>query len=253
MVKGFPAAALRGLVSTYSGFREEAPAPVRRREGPGIHAIVLVSIGETWSIDGTRVESFAAGLHVRQVTTEHRGRSFGVQVDLTPPAAHVLFGEPMHELAGRVVPLEDVLGEPLAEHLYECDDWPSRFEFLDEVLARRFASSRPPSPTVVWAWQRLVRSGGRVRIGSLVDELGWSRKRIAARFREEIGLTPKAAARRIRFESARASAERMVRPDWARIALDCGYYDQSHLISDFRAVTGRTPATFFQDIEAGSL
>jgi transcriptional regulator GlxA family with amidase domain len=56
----------------------------------------------------------------------------------------------------------------------------------------------------------------------------------------------------IRFDHARALAERSQRPDWARIAFDCGYYDQSHLINDFRSVTGRTPVTFFQDGDAAA-
>jgi AraC-like DNA-binding protein len=54
----------------------------------------------------------------------------------------------------------------------------------------------------------------------------------------------------MRFERARTLAEAAERPDWARIAVDAGYYDQSHLINDFRRVTGRTPVTFFQDSTA---
>jgi AraC-like DNA-binding protein len=120
------------------------------------------------------------------------------------------------------------------------------------VLARRLGDAPAPSSEISWAWHTLVRTGGRVRVAALAIELGWSRKRIAARFREEVGLAPKAAARLIRFERARESAERAERRDWARIALECGYYDQSHLINDFRAATGRSPETFFQDGQAGA-
>jgi AraC-like DNA-binding protein len=248
MVRAAPLPALRGLVCAYSGFREAVPRPVRRREGPGIYAIVLVSFGETWSINDNHVESFAAGLHGRQVTTEHRGRSFGIQVDLSPVAAHVLFREPMHELADRVVPLEEVLGEPfLAERLHDRGGWADRFALLDSILARRLGDAPSPSREISWAWHTLVQTGGRMRVAALATELGWSRQRIVARFREEVGLAPKAAARLIRFERARESAERAERRDWSRIALECGYYDQSHLINDFRAVTGRSPETFFQD------
>jgi AraC-like DNA-binding protein len=248
MVRASPAPALRGCVSGYYGFREETEKPLRRREGPGVDVVLVVSFGETWLIDGHRFESFVAGLHDRQVTTEHCGRSFGMQVDLTPQAAYALFREPMHTLARRKVPLEDVLGEPLlVEQLHDRSGWPERFALLDEVLTRRLTDVRTPSPGVAWAWKRLVQTGGRVRVGSLANELGWSRKRIAARFREEVGLTPKATARVIRFERARECAERAESPDWAQIAVECGYYDQSHLINDFRTVTGRSPATFFQD------
>jgi AraC-like DNA-binding protein len=247
MVRASPARALRGKVSSYYGFREQIGRPVRRREGPGIDAIVLISFGETWTIDDVRLESFAAGLYDRQVTTRHEGRSYGMQIDLVPQAAHVLFREPMHTLARRTTPLEDVLAEPqLVERLHDLSSWLERFALLDEVLASRLASA-PTSPGVAWAWQRLVRSGGRARIGSLAEELGWSRKRIVARFREEVGLTPKEAACVIRFERAKAAIEQAEAPDWARIAVDCGFYDQSHMINDFRRVTGRTPETFFQD------
>jgi AraC-like DNA-binding protein len=247
-VRAAPAPQLLGRVTSYYGFSERAAAPVRRREGPGREVVVIISFGDAWSIDGARQTSFAAGLHERQVTTEHAGRSFGMHIGLEPPAAFVLFGVPPHELAGRSVPLEDVLGEPaLVERLHDASDWDARFRLLDVLLARRLAVAPSPSPELVWAWRRLVETHGRVRIGALADELGWSRKRIAARFREQVGLTPKRSARLLRFERARELAEAAQRPDWTRIALASGYYDQSHLINDFRVVTGRTPATFFQD------
>ena len=81
-------------------------------------------------------------------------------------------------------------------------------------------------------------------VGELARELGWSRKRLVARFREHVGLPPKAVAKLLRFERARELAGTM---PWAELAFECGYYDQSHLINDFRAVTGRTPETFLQD------
>jgi AraC-like DNA-binding protein len=247
MIRASPAPSLRGLISAYSGFVEQTPEPVRRREGPGHDAVILLSFGERWLIDDEPFVSFVAGLHDRQVTTEHAGRSFGIQIDVAPQAAHALLGVPMHLLARRKVALEDLLDEPfLVERLHAAGDWPERFALLDEVLAGRLADV-PASAGVAWAWRRLVRSGGRARVASLADELGWSRKRIAARFREEIGVTPKTAARIIRFERARRAVERSSKPDWARIAFDCGYYDQSHLTNEFRAITGRSPATFFQD------
>jgi AraC-like DNA-binding protein len=247
-VRGRVGAGLLGSVSSYYGFCEETPAPMRRREGPGRDVVVIVSFGEEWSIDGQRLTSFAAGLRDRQVRTRHEGRSFGIHVNLSPPAAYALFGLPLHTLAYRQVPLEDVLDEPfLGERLHDAPGWGARFLLLDGVIARRLADSRPGSPGVLWAWRRLVETSGAVRIGELTQELGWSRKRIAARFREEIGLPPKTAARLLRFERARELAEAAEHPDWTRVAVEAGYYDQSHLINEFREVTGRTPATFLQD------
>jgi hypothetical protein len=55
------------------------------------------------------------------------------------------------------------------------------------VLARRLGDAPAPSSEISWAWHTLVQTGGRVRVAALAIELGWSRKRIAARFREEVG------------------------------------------------------------------
>ena len=247
-VERAPSAAVLGKVSGYYGFRETTPTKMSRREGPRRGVVLIISFGEEWLINGERFTSFAAGLHDRQVTTEHGGRSFGIHVDLAPPAAYMLFGLPMHLLAQRVVSLEDLLDEPsLADRLHGAGGWNDRFRVLDEVIAKGLADARPPSAGVVWAWGRLLETDGTVAVGTLAEQLGWSRKRIVARFREEVGLPPKAVARLLRFDRARTLAERAQRPDWARIAVECGYYDQSHLINDFRAVTGRTPETFFQD------
>ena len=240
---------LGGRVSSYYGYREQTGTPVRRREGPGVDIVVILSFEEHWLIDGARHTSFAAGLHESQVTTEHPGRSLGMQVNLEPLAARVLLGVPVHELANRTVELEEVLDDPfLVERLAEAPDWSARFQLLDETLSRRLGDAQP-SREVEWAWRRLRSTNGRIPVGALADALGWSRKRIVARFRDEIGLPPKAVARLCRFERARELAGTM---PWAELAVDCGYYDQSHLINEFRAITGRTPETFLQDANAAA-
>src|SRR5439155_14848709 len=131
-VRGRLGAGVLGSVSSYYGFREETSSPMVRREGPGRDIVVIVSFGEQWTIDGQRLASFAAGLRDRQVRTRHEGRSSGIHVNLSPPAAYRVFGLPLHTLADRQVPLEDVLGEPfLAERLHEAGGWDDRFLLLD--------------------------------------------------------------------------------------------------------------------------
>jgi AraC-like DNA-binding protein len=244
-----PAPALRNHVTGYYGFLEDTTGPVRRLEGPGTDVVVIVSFGEEWLINGELRTSFVGGLHEAQVETEHAGRSYGMQINLRPPSAFMLFGLPLDTLAQRTVPLEDVLGDAsLVERLHDAGEWSARFDLIETLLAKRLDRARAPSAGIVWAWRQLAAAHGNVRIAALARELGWSRRRLVARFREQVGLPPKAVARLLRFEHARALAEQAERPDWARIAVECGYYDQSHLINDFRAITRRTPATFFQDV-----
>lgn len=60
--------------------------------------------------------------------------------------------------------------------------------------------TEPPSPEIAWAWQRL--QNGAVVVGELAEDVGWSERRSRERFRAEIGLAPKQAARVLRFERA---------------------------------------------------
>jgi transcriptional regulator GlxA family with amidase domain len=98
---------------------------------------------------------------------------------------------------------------------------------------------------VSWAWRRLVRSAGAVPIGSLARDVGWSHKHLIRRFMQQVGLTPKTAARLLRFEHVWRGLSDATPAHWDRIAADGGYADQSHLIRDFREFTGATPADFF--------
>lgn len=239
-----PAPSLRSHVTWYYGFEESTGCVTRRREGPGRDVVVILGFGHEWLIDAERRTSFIGGLRCSQVTTEHAGWSCGMHIGLVPWAAHALLGVPMHELAATTVPFEHLLPRELAERLEDAPGWGARFAALDEALGRRLADARPVSPGVVWAWEQLRRTHGRVQVGALAQELAWSRKRMAARFREQVGLPPKAVARLLRFERAHALAGTM---SWSQLAFECGYADQPHLISEFRSFTGRTPETFLQD------
>lgn len=244
--------ALRPHVRGYAGFTEHTAEPMRRREPVNGDVVLIISFGPSmllhWPDEAgapsERRTSFLVGMHAPVTVTEHDGVSEGVQVDLTPVGAHMLLGMPMHLVAGQVVELDaalPVLGAELSERLAEAPGWAARFVLLDAVIGRRLAAAREPSPDVAHAWRRLRESQGRLTVNRLAAELRCSRRHLSGRFREEIGVTPKAAARVMRFHHAmdRLRAEGGGR--WAEIAAECGYYDQSHLHRDFRAYAGLTP------------
>ena len=101
------------------------------------------------------------------------------------------------------------------------------------------------SPEVAWAWRRLLDSGGAIPIGRLAAEVGWSHKHLITRFRQQVGLRPKTAARLVRFDRVwRRLDQSGGRPEWADLAREAGYADQAHLIREFRQFTGTTPTDF---------
>jgi AraC-like DNA-binding protein len=167
---------------------------------------------------------------------------------LTPLGAYTLLGLPMEQLRGQLVDLVEVLGADgrrLGERLREAPGWGQRFALLDQFLLRRLDRGPRPSPEVGWAWERMVATGGAVPIGPLAKEVGWSHRHLIARFKQQVGLGPKTAARLVRLDGVyRRLDQTRGRLDWGQVAADIGYADQAHLIREFRQFTGTTPTAF---------
>lgn len=241
--------ALAGDVVGYCGYVEHSAVPVRRRELPGPRVPVIVSFGGTLSVrsagDGVSGElgAFVAGFHDSHAVTEFVGAQHGLQIDLTPLGAHRLLGLAGSDLRDGAVRLADVLGpaaDELVSRLVEAPDWDTRFALADAFLLRRTERARVVDAEVGWVWDRLAHSGGRVRVAVLAAEVGWSRRHLAGRFRHQVGLGPKEAARVLRFSRAVRLLGRA--PSISDLAADAGYFDHSHLVREFHALAGCTPS-----------
>lgn len=248
-----PAPALRDhVIGDYVGYVESAPGVVRRREFAAPFTVLIFDFGPPLRLrdpdDEQLVErhaaGFVAGISDRATITEHDGCSSGIQVNLTPIGARLLTGAPMSALASRVVALDDLMAPEhrhISERLADTRGWDARFDLIDHVLGQRLAGARTCTRKVAWALARIEASGGLVDIGALARELGHSPKHLIAQFREHIGLPPKLAARLIRFDRCVRHIRNGGRERWAELALMFGYYDQAHLVRDFRQFTGLTP------------
>jgi len=240
-----PHPALRRDIRTLTGWHERTDGPLRRSELPGGRIVLVVSFGPRMDVDGRTFTSFAAGLHDAPALTEHDGFGYGIQSYMTPLGARRFFGMPMSEITGQTVELEDLIGPvagELAERLAEAPDWATRIDLFERAIAERVLAAPPVASELEWAWERLLESDGAAPIGELAAELGWSRRHLAVRFRDELGMPPKALARLLRFE--RAVGRLRAGDDLADLALDAGYYDQAHFNRDFRAFAGTTPTEY---------
>jgi len=254
MVQAAPDPRLRGYVLSYCSYNEETASFTRRRELPSERVVLIVNLGEPIRVSApghsdwsTQAEGFIAGMHDTYALTETGGSQAGVQVDLTPIGAHLLFWLPMHQLAQRVVTLEDLFGRGgalLREAVAEADGWAGRFRVIDEFLLARLDEARSPVPSVTRALGRLHESGGTVPVGAIAAEIGCSPRHLITRFREQVGVTPKLLARILRFERAVSLVDSRTEMSWAEIAQVCGYYDQAHLIRDFHQFAGCPPGEF---------
>lgn len=247
---------VRSLVhGPFVGWTERTPSAMRRKEVPFPGIPLILNFGPPFRLlhvngppgSGVTRSSFVAGLHQQFALTEAPGFSYCLQVNLTPLGAYSVLGVPMHQLANRVEELESLLGvaaHRLIEQLAELPDWDSRFDLVDDFLGSRAESGRRASTATAWSWQELQRTGGLASIGQLARELQLSRRQLVARFREEVGLSPKLVGRIIRFNRAIAELKQNGPVRWSRIAHECGYHDQSHFHHDFREFTGASPSEY---------
>ena len=130
-----------------------------------------------------------------------------VQVRVSPAVAHAVLGVSPAELDHAVVGLDELWGRDatrIREQLGETRSWEGRFALTDVLLARRYEPRLSVDPEVAWTWDRIINSRGCVRIDELAVKIGWSRKRLWSRFRSQIGLSTKRAAKLVRFRSCGA-------------------------------------------------
>lgn len=240
---------LRPLVESCVGYDETTDPAAVHHGLPSPAATLILAFDEPldsgWLADGTTTAEWSvlSGLHVAPALIRTHGHLHGLQLGLTPLGVRALTGAPVGAVAGVITdagPLVPGLRE-LHERLATTPAWSVRFALLEDFLRDRLATAEDlprPDAEVAEAWRRLGERAGRLRVGDLAAELGWSRRRLSDRFGAEIGLSPKQSARIFRFTRAQALARRHPLADVAVLA---GYADQGHLCRDWLALAGRTP------------
>jgi AraC-like DNA-binding protein len=269
---------LRAFVRGYLASSSFLPDPIRERHLPSAEIPLLLNFGaphrrlETagardWiSRDG----AWVVGLHDSHQLTEAVGERDFMVVRLTPLGAHHFLRTPMHLIRGRAVDLAAIdpkLADLVMSRVGAARTWEGRFAAMEALIADRVAQAAVPGGLAL-AWRKLQAADGRIPLGPLASEIDCSHRALIGQFRTCIGAPPKTIARLFRFGRAmrslndlgRASGgEPSARPyiesptndglpapavRWADIAADCGYFDQSHFIREFRQFAGTTPTDF---------
>lgn len=265
-----PNGPLREYVREHHGYRQRGVEPAEHRGMPSPYLTVIFTLDEPLEIaqhadpcqEGGSYDAVIGGLHSSPALVVHDGAQSGVQLQVSPLAARPLLGLPAGAIANVDVPADELLGRvarDMHDRLRAAPDWPARFAVLDEFLGAALSDRRAAPPEVRHAWTMLLESRGTVAITELAYEVGWSQRRLSAQFATEIGLSPKLAARVIRFHRARNVLMRNVRagrPNVAGVAAECGYFDQAHLVRDWQQFTGLAPTAWidaeFQNFQASA-
>jgi AraC-like DNA-binding protein len=225
-------------------------APVAHRVLPDNCTDIL------WQDSG---EAFFVGMMSTWFDVPATRRVRTVAVRFRPGAAGLFVGPvPLAGLTDQRAGLDLLWGRSAADRLGDAL-WSvarsdaERLALLADALYARLSLAPPGARAATALASRAVAaleaSGGALRVETLAEGFGVSRQYLAAQFRDHVGLPPKLFARICRFRTARAAALAATAPgsapaaghDWAALALDSGYFDQSHLIRDFHDFAGASP------------
>ena len=192
--------------------------------------------------------AWATGLWTRRFTIEYGSGVRVAGVHFKPWGLAPFAPLPPGELRDRWVPADAVWG-PAIDRLRDDLAAAASAEAMPRLLAAWLRSRLgPPSSRGLELVHRtaadLERSWGSASVAHLADRAGVSGNRLAATYAAQVGVGPKRLARIYRFAHLMLSIDATRPVRWADLAREVGYFDQPHLINDFRGFTGLTPSDY---------
>ncbi len=197
--------------------------------------------------DGT--ESWLVGLW-----SEHRIIHWPLDIQLfivefKPGGAYPFLKLPLSELYNQVVSLDAIWGRfagEIRERLYLAPTLDARFALLEHFLLARLREIPDGLTTVQHALTEIAKHRGSPSIRALSDQIGISQKHLITQFKRMVGGTPKEIARLYRFKHVLHSLDPARPVDWAFMAYQSHFYDQSHFNKEFETFTGHSPTSYLR-------
>jgi AraC-like DNA-binding protein len=162
-----------------------------------------------------------------------------------PGGVFRLLSAPTEEFRNAQIPLDLIMGgNELREQLIAAATPAATFLLLEKFLLCQLQRSRSLHRAVRYAVDGFERDAF-LSVSAVLEKIGLSERRFSRIFNEQVGLTPKLFQRVRRFQRTMASLPSHGEVDWAGTATANGFYDQAHLINDFRSFSSVTPSDFF--------
>jgi AraC-like DNA-binding protein len=214
------------------------PRLVETLPHPNIHVVFEKPDSKAWGISTTK---FSRKL-------EGRGHAFGIK--FTPGGFFPFFRKPVSSLIESSISVKEVFGpnaRRLERILLATED-----EEEMTAAANQFLLARRPEPDekanqARQLVERILREQGILTVDDLAARSCMSVRGLQRLFSQYVGVSPKWVIRRYRLHELLERIHSGQALDWAQLAADLGYFDQAHLINDFRTITGYTPTEYARD------
>jgi AraC-like DNA-binding protein len=231
-------------------FVDECDRDVVRVSMPRAEVHLVVRFGPS-ARSGLDVHAFGLRQTVHRKLIRGGQRTLMARLHLG--ATEAVLGVSASAMAGRIVVLDQLWGDgatrQLSDRLADARGMADAAAILESAIAQRLvmASGRcARAQLALDATDRLVSAN----VNAVAVDLGVSERHLRRVFRETVGVSPKAFAKLTRFHRALRVAREDGEASWASVAAAAGYYDQAHLIAEFRAIAGVTPRALLSELRA---
>jgi AraC-like DNA-binding protein len=173
---------------------------------------------------------------------------FGVRFH--PGGAYPLLRMPMRVLSDRVEPLDSVIGadaDEISETIEAANDFEGRVRAFERFCFERMNGSGTGNDLAARLVQSVIAHRGPFSVSELSVSSGLGERTLERIFQRFVGLSPKTFARIVRFQHVVRRIEAAESESLLDTALDLGYYDQSHMIREFREFAGKSPLAYFEE------
>ncbi|MES2704765.1 MAG: AraC family transcriptional regulator [Bacteroidota bacterium] len=252
-----PTSFLSAHIESMVWFKDFEPQHAVERVVPGGQAYLIFEFdgmprhtlhNDTLQPTGTFTKVWVSGVHTDFLSISTHNGSQMLAIQFTATGARPFMHIPMHTIAGKVVPAEDVFGAEifaLCDTIGAAQESAAKFAAAEDWLTARH-DGRKAAPAPFLALLHRIHSEQRLRLADIVGTYPATHKQLIQHFKKYVGISPKEYHRIIRFNEILKAIHQTETVSWSQLAYTLDYSDQSHFIKEFRHFSGFNPVEFLQ-------
>lgn len=243
-----PCPRLKSSISCYSSVTSTEPvyAPITRRIIPDGSVNIIFNFSHPVDQHGFVTRPIAEAQFVPLAGQVQQVDLVGIR--FLPGSASRFLGDQVKNLDNQGIPLSAIFGDAeiriLSEKLAYANSLRERIITLEEFITRHLINNRELDSIVDRALHIIYSRKGNIRISELAGKLQISNRQLSRKFNSLVGISPKTFCKIVRFQNILKVLPGASAKDFLSIALECGYYDQSHFIQQFHSLSGLSPSRF---------
>ena len=238
----FPQSPLRGFIERFWYWKGHTVSHSLERILPTATVELVIDLGSARTS-----KSVISGPRSKSSIIQRTAQDELLGIHFKPGGAFPFLRPPLGELHNIHIGIDDLWGEEQASQLlyllHQAGRTESRFQILEDWMMKAISHPLNHHTAVTFAIPELKRNLNP-SMSQVAANVNLSQRRFIQVFSNEVGLTPKLFSRIQRFNRVLRSAAFSGDVDWLDIAMSFGYFDQAHLIHDFREFSGLTPTEY---------